>query len=121
MSIELMLYLFNVCDSAAVACFIILLFWFMFKLFGFFHFLSDWSWVRNDDEPEAIKNLKYFIFSRGWIPIVCLLFMVITPSQKTFYSILAIHYGKEVATSEIGNKAYKLLNQKLDEYLEGDK
>lgn len=52
-----------------------------------------------------------------WVFILSTVFTIIIPSEKTIYLMLGAHGVEKLAESEIGNKVYTILNQKLDEYL----
>jgi hypothetical protein len=63
---------------------------------------------------------KCFIFSMLIWSIV-----VITPTSKTIYTMAAIKYGQEAIERPevkiLGDKVYKILNQKLDEMVDKKK
>lgn len=63
-------------------------------------------------------------FAKSWgerfsyLSVGLLFLTILVPSQKTLYLILASEAGEEVVTSDTGQKALNVINQKLDEMLE---
>lgn len=66
--------------------------------------------IEGRDKKPFCKILLFFV------PLVTFLLIVI-PSEKTMYSLIALKAGKEVINTGIGQKAMLLLNKKLDEEL----
>lgn len=57
---------------------------------------------------------------RSWVVpvlVVCGLISVLLPSQKTMYLMAGVWAGQAVVQSETADKVLKIVNGKLDEYL----
>lgn len=58
----------------------------------------------------------------GWI--ICTILAIFVPSANTIYTIIGVNLTKQVystvITSELGQKIYKVINQKLDDELKKD-
>lgn len=65
-------------------------------------------------EDELVQLKKIYIV----IPLVLGLLASTIPSEKTMYLMLAGYTTQKVVQSETGDKVVKVINAKLDEYLE---
>ena len=76
--------------------------------------LNEWESHKN----SAKKVLKYSII----VSIIFGLFSVLLPKEKTAYVMLGAYATQKVAedprTQEIGGKVLKMINNKLDSYVE---
>lgn len=52
------------------------------------------------------------------VGVLALLLAAAIPSERSIYMMAGAHMGKEVIQSETGKKVHKLLDKKLDEYLQ---
>lgn len=113
MNLETALYLIDVIDSFDIFFKVILIFVFIASLVLIGAAMDFYNREQKDVYKEMIKYLKISIFAQIFLSMmICL-----TPNQKTMYMILGIRSGKEIANSEIGQKVYKILNDKLDTFL----
>lgn len=79
----------------------------IFLILAMFEF--DWR-------PQISHVVIYFATA-----ILLILISILIPSKQTIYTIAAVKYGEQVIKTpearEVGEKVYKILNQKLDEVL----
>ena len=109
MNIELVLYLVGLLDNVTL--------WFAFTFVTFIGSAVCLFILHVDGnsfgEPTNVqfckKMLKY--------STILLLIFTFLPSSKTAYLMLGAHIGKEVVQSETFDKVQKVIDHKLDEYL----
>jgi len=82
-------------------------------------FLSVMGLIQEED------GLWNFVKNKLWIPLILGLLLMAIPSEKTMYLMLSTRVMRDVVTdgrvSAIGEKSFKLLEQKLDELLKEKK
>jgi hypothetical protein len=80
--------------------------------------------IDNDYNSEYIKNR---VNIRNKLMIATFVLAVVSallPNERTMYMMAGAHIGKEAIESETASKIHKIIDKKLDEYmqqLEGDK
>lgn len=79
--------------------------------------------VCENDDMDA-KTFKPFARTAALVCYFLLFIGMLMPTQKFMYTAIALKTGEAAVTavqgSEVGQKAYTLLNQKLDELLKND-
>lgn len=94
-------------------------FWISIAFFG----VATFAWCINTCDgdstfTEFLKKIKKF----AWIPIICLVINIFTPTKNTILISAGFQAGKEIIMSEpvneLFNKSYILLNQQLDKAIE---
>ena len=82
--------------------------------------------------PSILAAVVFFIEEERKISIrlgafsaLAWFMFIVIPSKETIYTIAAVKYGEQVLKTseakEVGEKVYKILNQKLDEALKDEK
>lgn len=69
---------------------------------------------------EVLQKIKNVFKSLKSVIIICFMSIflyIIIPSQKTIYLISGTYVGNEVVQSETGKKVIKVIDLKLDEYI----
>lgn len=86
-------------------------------------FMYMFMLIHTSDYYEKTRNLIKNTFSSKWFTslwVISILGLLI-PSKQSMYVMLGLHVGNsmitEVSKSPIYNKAYKVLEKSLDEYL----
>lgn len=86
-------------------------------------FMYMFMLIHTSDYNERARNLIKNIFSSKWFKslwVISILGLLI-PSKQSMYVMLGLHVGNnvitEVSKSPIYNKAYKVLEKSLDDYL----
>lgn len=110
MSIELILYLVGLLDNVTM--------WFAFAFVAVigssvYLFILTMDEFPGSAHAENIKRGKKIL---KYSTILMLIFTFL-PSSKTAYLMLGAHIGKEVVRSETFDKVQKVIDHKLDEYL----
>ncbi len=107
------IYLSEIVDSVSLISLILFIILLFFCIVGYCA-ASD-----NDLKDEGKKLLKRF--SVGCF--VSMFIFVVTPSQKAVYAMMAISFGQKAIESKefqvLHEKAFRLLEIKIDEVLEG--
>lgn len=86
-------------------------------------FMYMFMLIHTSDYYERARNLIKNIFSSKWFKslwVISILGLLI-PSKQSMYVMLGLHLGNnvitEVSKSPIYNKAYRVLEKSLDDYL----
>lgn len=88
---------------------------FIFIIIGIFLGLSL---LMDNYDGEEDKRFKLKCFKRSSIALgICFIIISILPSKQSVYIMTGLKTGNEIIHSETGTKALKILNLKLDEYL----
>lgn len=74
-------------------------------------------YVSDDTRRLSWRLGKYSVISL----LVSIFIVVFTPSKQGIYIMGGLKAGNEVIQSETGQKALKVINMKLDDYLNGEK
>lgn len=111
-NIMYMIYLADIVDNLR-GVFVITIF--IFIIIGIFLGLD--LLMDNYDEDDE-KRFKLKCFKRSSIALgICFIIISILPSKQSVYIMTGLKAGNELVQSETGTKALKVLNLKLDEYL----
>lgn len=75
--------------------------------------MTSWVVIHYIERDEILPFWKHFVVLFS----ICAVVVVFTPSSKLLYSIAGLRAGEVALQTEEGQKAMKLLNKKLDEFL----
>lgn len=104
MELALFVYLASVFNSINIIAFFLSICFLLLTLI---------SWIYIEDKALGMKHPKFYIIGLG----ISLFILAIVPSERTMYMMAGAYTTQNIATSETGQKVYKLVNKKLDEYL----
>jgi hypothetical protein len=109
MSVEFLIYLSDICERincgiALITTILIIGSGCLFIAYG------------TSDDREESRALRFLKFSKIFFIIgcICLILAVFIPSQKTVLLMSGSHIAK---TSEVGEKVYRIIDNKLNELL----
>lgn len=115
MSLELLIYLAEVCNGLTTASILLTIFLFIVSLLTFAY--SRERYLEKEDQT-FFRKISVLSVS------LALFFMttaILVPSSRTIYAIAAVKMGKEISKNEkvleTSDKIYKLLNQELDKLI----
>lgn len=139
MSLILVIYLLSLLDPINALVSFIAIISTLTSIITMLWFMEDYeySWNKDADgnfKPHVQKLLNFRKQVIKIAPVVALSLWFITiliPSQKTAYMMMGAYVGEEIiksktadavanSTTEILGKVNKIINQKLDEYIEQD-
>lgn len=69
-----------------------------------------------EESPACIETVK----RRFWWPILTCVIASLLPSKDLLYVAAGLNAAHEVSQTELGRKAYQIINRKLDEMLQDE-
>lgn len=71
--------------------------------------------IRDTNSAKSYRKISL------WAILICSVMLVLTPTTKTAYTMAGAYAAQKLvqsdAANEVGQKVYKIINQKLDSYI----